>query len=117
MMVVAKEGCRVRTMDIGGAFLNTGMAPTGVFIHMKIDRLMTGMIVKLDPSFTKFVSYDGTSLVDLDKALYGCVEVANLSYNNLRSTFIACGFTENPANPYVFNKIIDSRVQLSDVYK
>jgi hypothetical protein len=74
MMVVAiaaKEGPRVMTMDIGGAFLNTDMAPTGVVIHMKLDRLMTRTIVKLDLSFTTFLSYDGTSLVALDKALYG----------------------------------------------
>jgi hypothetical protein len=111
--IAAKEGRRVRTMDIGGAFLNADMAPTGVVVHMKLDRLMTGMIVKLDPSFTTFVSHDGTSLVALDKALYGCVEAANLWYNNLRSTFLSYGFTENLVDPCVFNKMMDSLVQLS----
>jgi hypothetical protein len=80
---------------------------------MKLDRLMMGMIVKLDPSFTTFVSYDGTSLVALDKALYGCVEAANLWYNNLRSTFLIYGFTQNLVDPCVFNKMMDSLVQLS----
>jgi hypothetical protein len=95
--IAAKEGRRVKTMDIGGAFLNADMAPIGVVVHMKLDKLMTRMIVKLDPSFTKFVSYDGTSLIAL-------VEAANLWYNNPRSTFIAYGFTENPVDPCVFNK-------------
>jgi hypothetical protein len=111
--IAAKEGHRVKTMDIGEAFQNADMAPTGVVVQLKLDRLMTGMIAKLDPRFTKFVSYDGTSLVALDKALYGCVEVANLRYNNLRSTFLVYGFTENPIYPCVFNKIIYSLVQLS----
>jgi hypothetical protein len=66
---------------------------------MKLDRLITGMIVKLDPSFTNVFGYDGTSLVALDKALFEYVEAANLWYNNLRSTFIVYGFTENPVVP------------------
>jgi hypothetical protein len=58
--IAAKDGRRVKTMDIGGAFLNTDKAPTGVVVYMKLDRLMKGMILKLDPNFTIFVSYNCT---------------------------------------------------------
>ena len=110
--IAAHEGRHVMVSDIGGAFLNADMAPTGVKVHMKLDRLMTKLLVDIDPIFEKFVEDDGTSVVQLDKALYGCVEAANLWYNHLRATLVAYGMEENSYDPCVFNKLVGG-VQLS----
>ncbi len=43
-------------------------------------------------------------VVQLDKALYGCVESAKLWYDHLRKTLESLGFTVNPHDICVFNK-------------
>jgi hypothetical protein len=95
------------------AFLNADMAATGIIVHMKLDRLMKRLLVEIDPDFGKYVEPDGTSLVALDKVLYGCVEAAYLWYKNLNETLLAYGFMENPVDPCVFNKTEDDGVQLT----
>jgi predicted lactoylglutathione lyase len=103
--IAAAEGRTVIAIDIGGAFLNADMEPTGVEVHMRLDSIMTRMLVQLDPSYKKFVERDGTAVVKLDKALYGCVEASALWYNDIRSKLLADGFVENPYDPCVFNKL------------
>ena len=39
--LAASEGRKVVAIDIGGAFLNADMAPTGVEVHMRLNRAMT----------------------------------------------------------------------------
>ena len=102
--IAAAEGREVVVIDIGGAFLNADMEPTGVVVHMRLDRVMTAMLVQIDPSYMEFVEKDGTMVMALDKALYGCVEASALWYHDLRSRLISNGFEENPYDVCVFNK-------------
>ena len=74
--IAAKEGRRVVTIDIGGAFLNAKMPDTGIKVHMRLDSMMTELLLKIDPSYAVFLEPRGTVVVELDKALYGCVEAA-----------------------------------------
>jgi hypothetical protein len=103
--IAAAEGRQVMVIDIGGAFLNSDISPTGVKVHMRLDKLMTSILVEIDPSFSVFVEADGCSYVELDKALYGTVEAAKLWYDLLCRKLIADGFVINPYDPCVFNKI------------
>ena len=103
--LASSEGRKVVAIDIGGAFLNADMAPTGVEIHMRLNRVMTSMLITLDPSYKRYQEPNGTVVVKLDKALYGCVEASLLWYNDLMSKLTADGFIENPYDRCVFNKI------------
>ena len=102
--IAAAEGRKVMVIDIGGAFLNSDISSTGVLVHMRLDKLMTSILVEIDPSFSIFVEEDGSSYVQLDKALYGTVEAAKLWYDQLRIKLEAYGFVVNPYDPCVFNK-------------
>ena len=102
--IAAAEGRHAITIDIGGAFLNVDLEPTGITVHMRLDKVMTALLVQLDPSFQSFVEDSGTAVVQLDKALYGCVEAAALWYNDLRGTITKDGFVENAYDHCVFNK-------------
>lgn len=81
------------------------MAPTGINVHMRLNKVMTEMLVDIYASNSEFVDRDGTMEVQLDKALYGCVEASNLWYNDLRGKLISNGFEMNPYDNCVFNKI------------
>lgn len=113
--IAAAEERHVIVIDIGGAFLNADMAPTGIKVHMRLDRIMTAMLLQIDESYREFVEPNGTLVVELDKALYGCVESAALWYNNLRDNLVADGFEANSYDACVFNKIGQDGVQITIV--
>ena len=55
--------------------------------------------MELDPSLAEFVTYENgvkVLYVQLDKALYGCVQSALLWYELYSSTLIDMGFELNP---------------------
>jgi len=82
--LAAREKRVVATVDMCGTYFNASMEELGVIVHMRLDKIMTEILVKIDPKFKKFVAVDGSSFVQLDKALYGCVEAAHLWYLMLR---------------------------------
>jgi hypothetical protein len=46
-------------------------------------------------------------MVRLLKALYGCVESSKLWYDDVRKELIKLGFTHNPEDECVLNKVMD----------
>jgi hypothetical protein len=77
----------------------------GVFMH--IDPTLAAILVAIDPIYLDFLRDDGSIIVELLKALYGCVESANLWYTLLSSTLVKDGFIMNPLDHCIFNKLVD----------
>ena len=113
--IAADEGRVVETMDTGGAFLNAVMKPTGVVVNMLLDRLMTKLLLKIAPEYREYVGDNGTLVVELDKALYGCVEAAKLWYDLLTKQLREYGFEPNPYDPCVLNKTGEDGDQITIV--
>ena len=113
--IAAREGRSIMVMDIGGAFLNADITGTGIKVHMRLNKVLTSMLVILCPGHSQFVEEKGTSVVQLDKALYGCVEAAALWYTNLCATLVGMGFAPNPYDPCVFNKACIEGAQITAV--
>ena len=113
--IAAAEGRKVVAIDIGGAFLNADMSPTGIDVHMRLDPVMSSMLIQLDASYETFRDANDTIVVRLDKALYGCVEASLLWYKDLKSKLVADGFVENPYDRCLFNRIGSSGKQISIV--
>jgi hypothetical protein len=108
MMVAAiakKEQRKVVTMDIAGAYLNAPMGDR--VVHLKLDSTMAGILSKFDPAYRDCMQPDGSVIVRLKKALYGCIESAKLWYEVLSSSLREFGLTPNPKDPCVFNKQCD----------
>ena len=103
--LAAREGRRVMTMDVGGAYLNASMAPTGVKVHMRLDRTMTGILVDINPKYKQFLEPKGTMVVALEKALYGCVEAASLWHKHLSGNLEKFGFRANRYDCCIMNKL------------
>jgi hypothetical protein len=101
--IAAAENRKVISLDVGVAYLNAAMDGT-VIVHMSIDPALSAVLVDLDPTYRPFLDYKGMLVVALDKALYGCIESANLWYKNISATLIGGGYVSNPVDPCVFNK-------------
>jgi len=103
--LAAMEGRVVVTCDIGSAYLNAPMDPSHEPVFMRIDAELAKVLVAMYPDkFKDYLNYDGSVVVQLDKALYGCVQSAKLWYEHLRGTLEAIGYTRNPHDICVFNK-------------
>ena len=103
--LAALEGRKVMTADIGGAFLNAEMPldPEGDPIMVRLSKLESDLLCQIKPDYDAFRNKDGTIVMHLDKALYGCLESAKAWYNKLRSDLESIGFVVNPNDQCVFN--------------
>jgi hypothetical protein len=100
--IAAAEGRQVLSLDVGKAYLNADMV--GKEVHMKIDELLSAMLVKLDPTYAPFLDEKRELTVKLDKALYGCVQSANLWYKHIIETLTRGGFVPNQYDLCVLNR-------------
>ena len=73
-------------------------------MHIRLNRVLNDMLVYIDPKHARFIEERGTSVVELDKTLYGCVEAAALWYFDLYATMRGVGFAPNPYDQYVYNQ-------------
>ena len=92
-------------MDISGAYLNAPM--DGAPVYMKLSADVSRAITELDPLYRDYVRPDGTVIVKLMRALYGCVQSAKLCYNHLKTTIESLQFCANTKDQCVFNKPIN----------
>ena len=110
LSIAAHEQRSITVIDITGAFLNADMT-TGLAVHMRLDRKMTDMIVRIAPEYSGYRDDKGCVVVRLDKALYGCVESAALWYENLKESLGTLGYVANTHDICVFNKRDEHGVQ------
>ena len=116
--IAARERRHVMTIDFVGAYLFADMPtdPQGDPIHMKLDKINTSILVKTNPEYEEFVNEDGTIVVRLDRALYGCIQSARLWYEKLMDELKAIGFVPNPEDPCVLNAYFDGTQVTTSVH-
>jgi Reverse transcriptase (RNA-dependent DNA polymerase) len=78
---------------------------------MRLDKIMTEYLIRINPKFNEFRQRNGTITVLLKKALYGCVESASLWYQNLGQSLKGLGYIRNEVDICVYNKASKQGVQ------
>ena len=109
--IAAHERRVVKVMDVGTAYLNAGMKKT---VLMKVDKVLSKYLLKVDSNYT--LEDDDTIIVRLEKALYGCLESAQLWNEMLTKTLMRLGFKCNERDPCVFNTVREGRQVTVCVY-
>jgi hypothetical protein len=97
----------VAITDIKGAYLNAKMKD---IVIMKITGKEVELFCELDPTLEEYVTVENGKnvlYVQLDKALYGCVQSALLWYELYSNTLKEMGFTINPYDLCVANAQIE----------
>jgi hypothetical protein len=77
----AKDGCAIASADVPGAYLEADMTKR---VLMRLDKFLAEILASIDPTLRPLMKPDGTFVVVLNKALYGCIESALLWYKVLR---------------------------------
>ena len=104
--LAAAERRHVISLDIGSAYLNAKMPKDdpNKLVFMAIASNMADILIDLEPSYKRFQRSNGTIIVELDQALYGCIESALLWYKELSSFLGSIGFAPNPYEKCILNK-------------
>ena len=108
-LIDAMEERCVITCDIPGAFMQTDI---NELIHIKLEGELAELLVCLDPTYQKFITYKNKKLViytELSKALYGTLQAALLFWKDLTKFLKGQGFESNPYDWCIMNKNIDSQ--------
>jgi hypothetical protein len=106
--IAATKQHDVMTVDITGAYLHCDVKET---IYMKLDPIVSKILVELNHSYAEYVTESGQIWVKLNKALYGLVESARLFYDHLCTTLTNVGFEMNPYDRCVFSRTVDGEKQ------
>jgi Reverse transcriptase (RNA-dependent DNA polymerase). len=106
----AKEGRRVVTADVPGAFLHADIGDD--VVHVIVEGEQLKILLKSNPSYSRYVHKDPRTGKDrlylrLKKALYGTLKAARLFYEDLTKHLKKYGFVANPYDPCVMNKDIE----------
>ena len=103
----AVKGQHMITCDVPGAFMQTDIDK---MLHLKLEGEIAQLLIRLDPSCTKFATRERGRLVymELSKALYGTLQATMLFWKDL-STFLTneLGFIPNPYDWCVIDKVIN----------
>jgi hypothetical protein len=103
LIIAVKQKRNVVVVDIVGAYLNAKIKSR--IILMSIDKVLAQFLIEIHPEiYQDYLQPDGTLVVQLLRALYGCVESAKLWFDHLTSTLKDYGFEANPLDPCVMNK-------------
>jgi hypothetical protein len=90
--IAAFEGRAVATVDFPSAFLLADIPEDAPEVFVELNRFETKVLIKIDPTFEKFVKENGKCVVKLKKPLYGCIESARLWYQKISADFEDLGF-------------------------
>jgi hypothetical protein len=109
-VIDALEGRDVAVIDVPGAFMQADMDE---LVHIRFTGKMVDLLLEIDADmYGPCVVMEGKErvmYVELLKALYGTVRAARLFWEKLSGKLLEWGFTANPYDPCVMNKMIEGK--------
>jgi hypothetical protein len=113
-IIDAEEGRDVAVIDIPNAFVQTRVEDEKDMAFIKLRGVLVDILVEIAPKVYKAYAYKdkkGVSqlLVQCQNALYGTMVASLLYYRKFVKSLTDIGFTINPYDPCVANKMIDRK--------
>ena len=108
LLLDAYKNRDVATTDVAGAYLLVDMDE---YILVKVTGASTALMFSINPDYSKYVTNEKgkkTLYLRLAKALYGCMQSALLWYKAFKEGLEKIGFTVNPYDPCVANKMVNN---------
>ena len=91
--LAASNNRAVACIGFPGAFLNVDMPEVGKYVVlMRLNKFLTSVLIRIDPTYSTYVQNNGTCVVRLKKALYGCVKSAAMWCNRLSTDLESLGY-------------------------
>ena len=111
LVIDAKEGRKVSTFDVPGAFLQAPM-PDDKKVLLKLKGEFVDIMCRVNPEHEPNIQYENNVKVlymRVERAIYGCIESALMWYNMFTEILEKMGFKLNPYDKCVANKMINGK--------
>lgn len=95
---------KITTYDIKGAFLHAGFGPEDEVTYIRINKEITALWIKQDPTAEPFVDDNGTLLLELDKFIYGLKQSPLKFQQHLSGVLLALGYERTTQDDCVYMK-------------
>jgi hypothetical protein len=99
--LAAQFGWKLTVMDVPGAYLNT-VLPEAEQIPMRLGAEEVVVLLRLKPSYAKYVRKDGSMVVLLRGGLYGLPQAAKLWFEEVSGKLKQFGYAASEADPCCF---------------
>ena len=104
LKLVAVEKRHLLILDIDGAYLNAEIDRS---VYMFIEPELVNILVNINAGYAKYRDVKGRVLTQIDKAMYGLVQSAKLWYETITGVLKDNGYSPNPMDPCVWNRIVN----------
>jgi hypothetical protein len=111
-IIEAKENRKVVTLDVPNAFIQTYLENKDERIILVLRGLAADLLIDIEPKYKEFVEVEkGQSVLYLEctNVIYGTLKAALLFYQKFRKDIKAKGFTINPYDRCVANKVVNGK--------
>ena len=102
--IAAMEGRSAAVIDFPGAYLNSYLPADHPTVFMRLDKELVKVACDIDSKYKQYIREDGTVVVKLLKALYGCIQSSKVWYDTLTQKLGGIGYKRNDEDSCVFNK-------------
>jgi len=101
-------------LDVKGAFIQTEMSGTPVYIQCR--GKLRDMILMVRPDLARYIGRDRVLYGKLLKALYSCVQASRLWCEKLKDVLLGLGYSQSETDQCIFRRIVNNQVYLLVVY-
>jgi hypothetical protein len=101
LALVNHTGDNLESFDVPSAYLNTDLEED---VYMMLDKIISALLIEIDPTYTPYLRKDGTILVKLKKSLYGLRQAGANWYKMVSQSLIQFGYTVAHTDPCLFSK-------------
>lgn len=111
LALAAMSNKHIATIDVGAAYLEVEIGDNDAEgeVLMYLEPFVAKVLCDIDPKVETCKDEQGRVVVKLTRALYGLVQSAKLWYEKLKGVLEAAGFTINPHDPCVLNKMFNGK--------
>jgi hypothetical protein len=97
----------IATLEIGAAYLNADMVGQ---VYMKLDSKLTSQLVRMYPEYHPTLLKIKKLIMKLEKAFYGCIQLALLWYKCLKQTVISDSIPTLTMSAFLSDRLITTIV-------
>jgi len=101
LALVNHTGDNLESFDVPSAYLNTDLLED---VYMMLDKIISAILIEIDPTYRPFLRKDGTILVKLKKSLYGLRQAGANWYKMVSQSLIQLGYTVAHTDSCLFSK-------------
>lgn len=109
LSVSAHQQRHIRVVDVKGAYLNANLVNKR---PMVLSKNVSDVQCEIDSSYSSYRRENGSLVVELQKALYGLQESAQLWYKTLRAALESFGYVATHEDQCLFNKSTQNAVSV-----